>query len=113
QAEIAAQERDVGEFMEFVSSDFRDAYGQGTQELARYIRGYFIANQSIHLLTRIDQLDFPAPDEARARIAVGMVGREAEAAAAWNLAADLHVFDVTFRQEGGAWKVTYAQWDGR
>lgn len=110
QMEVAAEERDVGDLMAFVSGDFRDAYGQGTQELTRYLRGYFIANQSIHLLTRVNQVDFPVPDEARAQISVAIVGREADATTAWNLAADLHEFDVTLRKEGEAWKVTYLKW---
>ena len=108
--EAAAEQRDVGDLMEFVADDFRDAYGQNREELARYLRGYFLANQSIRLLTRIDEVHFPLSDEARARITVAMVGREADAAAAWNLAADLHEFDVTLRKQGEAWTVTYVQW---
>ena len=42
---------------------------------ARYARGYFIANQSMHLLTRIESLEFPAADEARVKLQVGMAGR--------------------------------------
>lgn len=110
QMEAAAEQRDVGDLMAFVADDFRDAYGQNREELARYLRGYFIANQSIRLLTRIDEVSFPWSDEARARITVAMVGREADAAAAWNLAADLHEFDVTLRRQGEAWTVTYVKW---
>lgn len=110
QMKVAAEERDVGDLMEFVSPDFRDAYGQGGEELARYIRGYFIANQSIHLLTRINQIEFPLADEARLQVTVGMAGREADAAATWNLATDLQELDVTLRKEAGTWKVTYAKW---
>lgn len=110
--EKAAEARDVGDLMELVAQDFRDAYGRGVPELARYVQGYFIANQSIHLLTRIDRLEFPSADEARLRVTVAMVGREAEAASAWNLAADIHDLDVTLRRQDGRWKVTYAQWGG-
>lgn len=111
QMEAAAEQRDVGDLMGWVADDFRDAYGQGAPELARYIRGYFLANQSIHLLTRINQIDWPLPDEAHARITVAVVGREADAATAWALAADLHELEVTLRQADGAWKVTYAAWN--
>lgn len=113
QMEAAAEARDTGDFMEFVSDNFRDEYGQGPDAAARYARGYFIANQSLHLLTRVNSIEFPAPDEARADISVGMVGREADAATAWNLAADLYDFDVVLRREGDEWKVTYAKWRTR
>jgi len=108
--ETAAEARDVGDLMAFIADDFRDGYGQGRDELRRYVQGYFIANQSIHLLTRIDRIEFPHPDEARLQVTVGMVGREADAANAWNLAADVHDFDVTLRRDGDDWRVIHAKW---
>ena len=39
-----------------------------------------------------------------------MVGREADAASAWNLAVDVDDFDVTMRKEGQEWKVTFVKW---
>ncbi|HKE96264.1 MAG TPA: hypothetical protein VKB34_18285 [Povalibacter sp.] len=59
--ETAAEARDTSDVMEFVATDFRDAYGQGAAELETYLRGYFIANQSLHLLTRINRIDSPPP----------------------------------------------------
>jgi len=108
--EEAAEARDVGGIMEHVSNQFRDAEGRDGTELSRYVRGYFIANQSIHLLSRIESIEFPTPEEARARVVVGMVGRDAAASNAWNLAAEIHDFDVTFMLEDGEWKVTHARW---
>lgn len=109
QMETAAENRDVGELTEHLSESYSDANGNGPAEVARYLRGYFIANQSIHLLTRVEQLDFPTDDEARARVLVGMVGREAAATREWDLAADLHAFDISLRREDGAWKVIFAR----
>ena len=108
--ETAAEERDAGELVQHLSSEYRDANGMSSDEAARYARGYFIANQSIHLLTRVEQIEFPLPDEARARVLVGMVGRDADAAGNWDLVADLYEFKISLRQEDGEWKVTFAQW---
>ncbi len=108
--EAAAEARDVGGVMALVAQDFRDAYGQDRDELNRNLYGYFIANQSIHLLTRINQISFPAADEARLQVTVGMVGREAAAASAWDLAADVYDFNVTMRKKGDEWQVLYAEW---
>ena len=106
--ELAAEERDVGDLMEHVSVAYRSADGQDRTEMSRYVRGYFVANQSIHLLTRIESLEFPAPDEARLKLQVGMAGREGQGAA--NLNADLYNFDVVLVREDGEWKVSYADW---
>jgi hypothetical protein len=107
--EVAAEARDVGDLMEHVSANYRDAQGQGRTEASRYARGYFVANQSIHLLTRIESLEFPAPDEARVKLQVGMAGRGGEQGAA-GLSADLYDFDLALVREGGEWKLSYADW---
>jgi hypothetical protein len=110
QMELAAEARDVSDVLELVSAQYRDDYGNGRDEIGRAVRGYFIANQSIHLLTRIEELSFPAEDEARVSVLVGMVGRDAAAANAWNLAADLYRFEVAIVREDGEWKITWARW---
>jgi hypothetical protein len=107
--ELAAEERDVSGLMEHISDNYRDAQGQDRTEAARYARGYFIANQSVHLLTRIESLEFPQPDEARVKLQVGMAGRGGETGAG-ALTADLYNFDVVLVREGGDWKVSYADW---
>jgi hypothetical protein len=111
--EVAAEQRDVSDLMRHVSKNYRDGNGDGPDEASRYVRGYFIANQSIHLLTRVEEIQFLSSDEARANVLVGMVGREAAASGSWDLAADLYEFDVALLHEGGDWKVTYARWNRR
>ncbi|HEY7641034.1 MAG TPA: hypothetical protein VH814_15010 [Steroidobacteraceae bacterium] len=107
--EHAVESRDVGDLMEHVSAVYRDSQGQDRAQASRYARGYFVANQSIHLLTRIESLEFPSPDEARVRLQVGMAGRDGEQGAA-GLSADLYDFDVALVHEDGEWKVSYADW---
>jgi outer membrane biogenesis lipoprotein LolB len=107
--ETAAEARDVGDLMEHISTSYRDAQGQDRAEASRYARGYFIANQSVHLLTRIESLEFPAPDEARVKLQVGMAGRAGEPGAA-GLTTDLYNFDLVLIREGDEWKVSYADW---
>lgn len=108
--EVAVEERDARDLMEHLSDDYRDGYGQGPQDAQRYARGYFIANQAIHLLTRVEKIEFPATDEARATVLVGMAGRDANASSALDLAADLYEFEVTLLRENDEWKVGYAEW---
>lgn len=107
--EQAAEDRDVGDLMEHVSAAYRDSQGQDRAEASRYARGYFIANQSIHLLTRIESVEFPSPDEARVQMQVGMAGRGG-AQGAGGLSADLYDFDVALVREDGEWKVSFADW---
>lgn len=112
-AEQAAEARDVSAVMELVSPAYADADGRQAVELSRYLRGYFIANQSLHLLTRIDSLEFPARDVAEVAVTIAMVGREAEAESAWHVAADVHSFRLTLMEEDGDWRVTHADRQAR
>jgi hypothetical protein len=107
--EVAAEARAVSDLLEHISASYRDAQGQDRAEASRYARGYFIANQSVHLLTRIESLEFPSPDEARVKLQVGMAGRAGEPSSA-SLTADLYDFDLALVREGGEWKVSYADW---
>lgn len=108
--EVAAESRDVGELVDLVSPHYRDAYANDREEVAQRIRGYFVLNQSIHLLTRIQDVSFSSADEARATVLVGMVGRDADAANAWQLAAELYEFDIALLRENGEWQVSWAEW---
>jgi len=109
-AEEAAEARDAPALVGLIAPDYGDARGNGAEEIGRYVRGYLLAHQSIRLLTRIESIDFPGTDLARVRATVGMVGREAEAAGAWDLAADVYEFDVTLALEDGEWRGTRADW---
>ena len=110
EAEAAAEARDASALSGLVADDYRDVRGNGVEEIRRYVRGYRIAHQSVHLLVRIEEIELKATDLARLRATVGMVGREAEGAAAWDLAADVYEFDLTLAREAGDWKVTRADW---
>ena len=110
EAETAAEARDASALSGLVADDYRDVRGNGVEEIRRYVRGYLIAHQSVHLLVRIEEIELKATDLARLRATVGMVGREAEGAAAWDLAADVYEFDLTLAREAGDWKVTRADW---
>jgi hypothetical protein len=107
--EAAVEARDVGDLLEHVSANYRDGQGQDRAEASRYARGYFIANQSVHLLTRIASLEFPSPDEARVKLQVGMAGGGGEPGAT-TLNADLYDFDLTLIREADEWKLSYADW---
>lgn len=110
EGEKAAEARDVSGVMALVSSRYQDADGASAVGLSRLVRGWFIANQSVHLATRIDRVEFPYKDMARVQVTLGMLGREAGAQAGLDLAADLHEVRLELKLERGEWRVTRAEW---
>jgi len=107
-AEAAAEARDAGGLRALVADDYRDGDGRGAEDIRRYVQGYLIAHQSIHLITRIDAIEIRGAEVAHAIVAVGMLGRDSDAT--WDLAADIYRFDIRFAREDGEWRVTRADW---
>jgi hypothetical protein len=108
--EAAAEKRDLSALMDLVSSRYEDSQGGSAVELTRRLRGYFIVNQSVHLLTRIESIEFPYQDLARVRLTLGTLGRQTTAADTIDLAADVHFVQLELHLERGEWKVTRAEW---
>jgi hypothetical protein len=108
--EAAAEARDLSALMELVGEGFRDGDGGGREDLKRYLRGYFVAHQSIHLLTRVDAVELPYRDMAKVSLTVGTLGREAAGASAFDVAADVYDVELELELEDGEWRVTRASW---
>jgi hypothetical protein len=108
--ERAAEARDLGGLMELVAPGFRDAQGGDREELERLLRGYLLMHQSVHLLTKVEQVEFPYRDYARVSLTVGTLGRETAGATAFDVAADVHDVVLELRLEDDAWRVVRAEW---
>lgn len=110
QGEAAAEARDMAALMELVAPAFRDEQGGGREELKQYLRGYIVTHQSIHLLTKVDSVELPYRDMAKVSLTVGTLGRDAAAASALDLAADVYDVQLELQLADGDWRVTRASW---
>ena len=109
EAERAAEARDLAGLMALVSPGFEDGQGGDREELKRSLRGYLVMHPSVHLLTRVESLEFPYEDYARVRLTVGTLGRGSTAATAIDLAADVHDVALELKLEGDDWRVMRAE----
>ena len=109
-AEERAEARDVGDLAALISADYSDQRGFDKKELTSYLRGWFVLHPSVNLLVRIESLEFPADNLARAEITVGMLGsRQANRAdESPDLAAELEQLEVELLNEDGEWRVLRA-----
>jgi hypothetical protein len=96
--------------MDLVSPTFQDGRGGNRDDLKQYLRGYLVAHQSIHLLTRVDSVEFPYRDMARVGFTLGTLGRETAGASTLDLAADVYEVELELQLEDGDWRVTRASW---
>ena len=110
QGEAAAEARDLSALMELVAPEFHDEQIGGREELQQYLRGYLVMHQSIHLLTRVDNVELPYRDMAKVSLTVGTLGRDAASASALDLAADVYDVQLELQFQNGDWHVTRASW---
>jgi hypothetical protein len=106
-AEERAEQRDVSDLAALVSADYSDERGFDKKQLTNYLRGWFVLHPSVNLLVRIDNLEFPAENLARAEVTVGMLGTRGSAEN-WEMAAELETLEVELLDEGGEWRVIRA-----
>jgi len=104
-AEDAAEARDVGFFGDAIGDNYRDARGNDRAAMLRMLRGLFIANQRIEIVSRIDEIVIEGGDAARAVVHAGMVGRRTDAALIDGLDADLYRFELELVNDGGNWQI--------
>jgi len=108
--EAAAEARDLSGLMALVSPKYRDERGNGPDELEQYLRGYLVMHQSVHLLTRVESVEFPYRDYAQVRLTVGTLGRETAAATVFDVAADVNEIVLELALEDDEWRVVRAAW---
>lgn len=106
-AEEAAESRDLSAVMDLVADSYADERGQDKASIRGLMHGYFLLNQSVHLLVSVDDIEFPAADVANAQVTVGMVGNQSQDD--WALAAEVHEFDVRLRLVDDEWKLQSAR----
>ncbi len=109
-AEEAAEQRDVGFFGEALGAAYHDARGNDRDRLLRSIRGYFIANQRIEIVSRVDEIVLEGTDAARAIVHAGLVGQRAGAALIDGVEADLYRFELELVNDGGDWRIIGADY---
>lgn len=110
QGEEAAEARDLSALVDLVSPGFQDGRGGNRDDLKQYLRGYFVTHQSIHLLVRVDSVEFPYKDMARVSLTLGTLGRDSAGVSAFDLAADVHEVELELQLEDGEWRVTRGNW---
>jgi len=109
-AEQAAEGRDASGLVALVADEYRDGSGNDAEGIRRYLRGYLLAHQSVHLVTRIEEIELVGNELARVHATVGMLGREAAADSPLELAGEVLELELRLALEDGEWKVTRADW---
>lgn len=110
-AESAAESRDLDTLSGFISDDYADERGLDRGALRKTLRVVFLRHRSIHLVSRVREIRFPRPDEARVSVLLAFASRPLPSEAPLRLNADIYHFDLELVDEGrGSWRLTQASW---
>jgi hypothetical protein len=109
-AETAAEARDTGFFRDAISESYADRRGQRRDDIINVIRGVFITNATVEVVTRIESIEFSGTDVATVKMQAALVGKR-EGAALFDVDGDLYGIDLELVGEGGDWRVISADWE--
>src|SRR5210317_2633385 len=70
----AAENRDHDNLAEMIDDQYQDQKALTRAQLVKLIKLYFFRHKNIYLFTKINEIDFPAEDEASVDLHVAMAG---------------------------------------
>jgi hypothetical protein len=109
-AEAAAEARDTGHFRALISRDYRDARGNGRDELINWLRAYFLTHQRVEIVTRVEDIVLHGDEAANVVLRVASLGVRGSPSAIGGLSGELERLELELVREGGEWRIIGASW---
>ena len=106
-AERAAEEKDRGELLSMISRSYADSRGNNHDKIGDTLRAYFFRQQSIALLTNIDEISLMGDSAALVNVTVGMAGTKNSA---FGINADAYEFELELELIDDDWMLIGARW---
>lgn len=106
-AEIAAEEKDRGDLMALISESYMDSRGNDHDRINDMLRLYFLSQDSISLITGIDEVSMIGDSAALIRMTVGMAGTNSRAL---GISADAYRFELELEAIDEEWRLIGARW---
>ena len=106
-AEVAAEGKNRSELLDMISVDYSDVRGNDREQIGDLLRIYFFRQQSIALLTSIDDITVTGDSAATIRMTGGMAGTNSGAI---GLSADAYNFEFELEKAEDDWLLIGARW---
>jgi len=106
-AEAAAEEEDRGNLMGLISERYVDSRGNDHESIDKMLKLYFFKQDSIALLTGIDEISLMGDSAALVQLTVGMAGTNNSA---FGISADAYQFEFELEVIDDDWMLIGARW---
>ncbi len=107
-AVAAAEARDTGFFRAHIAESYADGRGRRRDDVINFVRGMFLTNPSIEVVSRIESIELDGDDFAVAVLQAGVVGSRG----GLDIDASLQRVELELVRAGRSWEVIAASWDG-
>lgn len=110
--EKAVGDKDISTIKAHVSENYADDEGRDKEALKGLLAFFFLHNRSIHLLTRVQSIEFSDPEHVRTVVFAAVAGtRIPDASWLPRIEADIYRFEGTWKKEtDGIWRLREAGW---
>lgn len=105
----AAESKDRGALMDMVAAEYADSRGNNRDDIENLLRFYFLRQQKVALITRIDELELFGETAAEVTLQVGMAGTNDNVL---GFSADAYQIEMELVREGDDWLLIHARWGG-
>jgi hypothetical protein len=105
--EEAAEAKQRRELIDMISPAYTDTRGNDRGDIENILRVYFFRQNSITLLTKIEEIRVYGDSAAEVELTVGMAGQND---AVLGFSADAYRFQLELEREGDDWLLISARW---
>ena len=106
-AEVAAEEKDRRGLLSMISENYADARGNDHSAIDGMLRFYFLRQQTVSLVTKIDEISVSGGTAADVVLTVGMAGTNNGES---GFTADAYRFHFELENDGDDWVLIGAKW---
>lgn len=107
QGEAYAESKDRPGLVDMISPAYSDARGNSRDDIENLFRVYFLRQNTVALLTRIDELRVIGDTAAELVLTVGMAGT---GDGVFRFSADAYRFEMELERDGDDWLLLSARW---
>lgn len=107
QGQAAAEAKDRRELVGMISSAYEDPRGNDLADIENMLRAYFFRQNSINLLTSIEEIRLYGDSAAEIDLTVGMAGKSD---GAFGFRADAYKFRLELQRDDDEWQLISARW---
>ncbi len=105
--EAAAEAKERRELIGMISPDYTDSRDNERPDIENMLRAYFFRQNSISLLTNIEDVRLIADSAAEIELTVAMAGQND---GVFGFSADAYRFEMELMKEGDDWLLISARW---